>query len=66
VLPLGKEGIAKTSAKEAGGTGDQDPLSGQNTVPPRFEITPALSRVPHSSRETFSVVGSVLSPQGFN
>jgi hypothetical protein len=38
VMALGEEGIAKMRAKEAGGAGDQDTISRQNTVSPRFEV----------------------------
>ena len=37
VMALGEESIAKMRAKEAGGAGDQDTMSRQNTVSPVLE-----------------------------
>ena len=44
VMALGEEGIAKMRAKEAGGAGDQDTMSRQNTVSPGYEVKPAVGR----------------------
>ena len=44
VMALGEESIAKMRAKEAGGAGDQDTMSRQNTVSPGFEVKPVRAQ----------------------
>ena len=38
MVALGKKGIAQMRAEEAGGAGDQDTMSRQNTVSPVLEL----------------------------
>src|SRR5271156_3635916 len=67
VMALGEESIAKMRAKEAGGAGNQDTMSRQNTVSPGFEVKPVRAR-PKSCPDTKLVPssGPTLGRGGFD
>ena len=45
MVALGKKGIAQMRAEEAGGAGDQDTMSRQNTVSPVLELIRGIEKM---------------------